>query len=168
MASDEFYFHTGIKYSQAEKLKQHVHNIKNWDFTSFYRSDEGLEPFYHDPFLNKVHERFGGSLTAYKVPAKSFYPWHIDLNISGYWSLNMVFDQYNCDTMYSEGNDKIFIKTQLLTYVPNEWVIFNTQKPHCVNNLDSRDRIYVGYRARHTENYDYVVSWFKDNFVSTA
>ena len=121
---------------------------------------------YDDPFIKELKETFEGSyIDIYKFPPNSFYRFHTDVHSS--CSINMVLEDYHSHSMFtsSKVSDKRYYdEITELKYEPYKWHLFNTQRRHCVLNLDNKPRYTIAYRFnKDIKNYTYedVLEWYK-------
>ena len=166
--NSKFYHPTNIQYTKSQELSYFIENESVWDWIpNFHVCKNFKQEFFKDDFLKAVHEKFGGFLSLYKVPAKCVYKWHKD---GGHlWAINMVLDTFNSHTLFEERTENTLIYINELVYKPQEWFIFNTQEAHTVINMDSRDRILVTYRIGRSSldkwSYQEVRNWFMNEYT---
>lgn len=165
---EQFFYHTNQYYTRSSQLQQFISTRAIWEYVPYIDIATNFEPLeYYDDFLLDLNQAFPGTLTLYKVPAKSMYRWHRDERFK--WAFNMVLDSYYSHSIFQteyveEGSITRIVE---LEYKPLEWAIFNPTEPHCVMNLGTQDRILATYRHYKRDfetapDYFSVVEWYKN------
>lgn len=162
---DKFYYHTGQTYTKGSQLQQFISNQAVFEYVPHIEIATNFEPgLYYDQFLLDLRCAFPGTLTLYRVPACTMYRWHRDERFK--WAVNMVLDDFYTHSIFQTSYIAGVTNITELKYKPLEWAVFNTTEPHCVINLDTRDRVLATYRHYKAEyesapDYSTVVDWVK-------
>jgi len=113
----------------------------------------------HDPFLRTIPKNLFPVLRLYKFPATSIYNWHRDSAMG--CSLNMVLDDYNSFTLFSENEvAPIVDKTVELKYEKQKWYLFNSQETHLVANTGDVDRFLLTVTFPKIIKYKQIFNYF--------
>jgi len=162
------YLHTDQYYTKKTELESFISTETEWKWVpNFFVSSSFNPEIFKDDFVKALDEKFNGKLSLYKIPAKSVYKWHVDTFHK--WSINMVLETFDSHTLFLKNQVDTILYFEELVYKPHEWVIFNTQNPHTVVNLDDRDRILVTYRKSFIDDNSYsyqeVVDWYSNDYI---
>lgn len=166
----DYYFQLDDDYAYVEQAHDFVKNRATWKYVPYIWVVENSPPKYEtwikgDRLLSSLYSKFGGWVDFYITRAKHAHSWHTDA--AEKCSINMVFEEYNAQTLFSLKNEKVDIHHFAeLKYVPKKWTIINTEKKHTVMNFEDRDRFLMCYRVPPAVNYNDVINWYNTEYKS--
>lgn len=152
-----YFYHTGVESECAYELASLIHNTWHYDVKSLIYAMPVPDNIL-DSFLLDVKKAFNGVALLFKLPAHTFYGWHIDRLRK--CAINFELNETISSTYFGKQNEREIYDNLVKLNYDGRYVLLNTTEHHCVANL-GKERILFSLGFNNT-SYEEVKEYLED------
>ena len=146
----DYFYHTGIESECCYELLEHSNNPWHYDALSLIHAMQVPNELL-DSFLIDVKEQFQGVALLFKLPAHTFYGWHVDRKRQ--CCINLELNETLSSTYFGKKNEREIYDNLVRLNYENQYVLLNTQEWHSVANTgEARILFSLGFNNTAYDN----------------